>query len=195
MPLVFREPELPTGFPDVVAVFCGERSARPPAARWRLGRDHLRLLHHLYTVRRASASELADALGWSSSRSLQVVLDDLENALLVRQHEGRVSARALASVFIARGIVAVEAKIHDWQQALRQAIANTWFASQSYILMPSARLKPAAFDHAARFGIGVMTYNGQRTKVELGARRHRIPASYGSWLVNEWAVRHTARSR
>lgn len=188
-PLLFREPELPTGFPDIVAVVFGSRTVPATPARFRLGREHLRLLHHVYTVRRACAPDLAATLGWRSVRCLQATLDDLERARLVRQARGRVMSMSLASVFPAKRIVAVEAKIHDWRRALQQAVANTWFASHSYVLMPAGRWHAALRQDAGRLGIGVMIYDGKRTVVRLRARRHRIPASYGSWLVNEWAVR------
>jgi hypothetical protein len=186
-PLVFREPELPTGFPDVVAVFCRPQSSEPTPTRCRLGPDHLRLLHHVYRLRRSSAADVAVALR-RDERGVRRLLDDLEEALLLRQIRDRAVARALDSVFIATRIVAIEAKIHDWQRALRQAVANTWFASHSYVLMPLDRVGETLCQHAARLGIGLMTYDGSRIAVRLRPRRLPIPSSYGSWLVNEWAV-------
>jgi len=192
-PLIFYEPELPTGFPDAVAVFCHARFSDPRPSRQKLGNDHLRLLHHLYRVRRGSAMELALALD-HTERHVRRVLDDLEHADLVRQYRDRAVARSLDSVFVATRIVTVEAKIRDWRKALRQAIANTWFASHSYVLMPANRLSRTIFRQAARFGIGVMSYDGTRVAVRLRARRLAIPSSYGSWLVNEWAVRRTSHA-
>jgi DNA-binding MarR family transcriptional regulator len=193
-PLVFREPELPTGFPDVVAVFCHAYSAQPQPGRANLGPAHLRLLHHLYTVRHGSASDLASALG-HSPRLTRRMLDELEHASLVQRSGSTELARPIDSVFIARRIVAVEAKIHDWRRALRQAVANTWFASHSYVLLPAARISREVCQHAAHLGIGVMTFDGIRVAVRGLATRRQIPASYGSWLVNEWAVREADRHR
>jgi len=190
-PVVFREPAMPTGFPDIVAVFCRHGSQTAPSTRRRLGPEHLRLrlLHHVYSLRRSSAPDIAAALG-RDERRVRRLLDDLEQALLLRQTRDRAVARALESVFIATRIVAIEAKIRDWRNALRQAVANTWFASHSYVLMPSERVGEAVSQHAARLGIGLMTYDGSRISVRVRARRLSIPSSYGSWLVNEWAVRH-----
>jgi hypothetical protein len=191
-PLVFREPELPTGFPDVVAVFCHPHPTHPPPGRAYLDPVHLRLLHHLYTVRHGCASDLASALG-HTRRMVTQMLEDLEGGSLVRWDRDTELARPIDSVFIARRIVAVEAKIRDWRRALRQAVANTRFASHSYVLLPAARLSREVCHHAARLGIGVMTFDGIRVAVRTLATRQRIPASYGSWLVNEGAVRELNR--
>ena len=120
------------------------------------------------------------------------MVEDLERALLVRQHRNQASVNPLGSVFIATRIVAVEAKIRDWRRALHQAVANTWFASHSYVLMPAERLSRSVCRHAAPLGIGVMSYDGTRLAVRQRARRLSIPSSYGSWLVNEWAVRRVS---
>jgi len=190
-PLVFREPYLPTGFPDVVAVFCDEQLHGPTPARLSLGQDHLRLLHHLHTVRQRSVMEVAGALG-RSERQLRALLEDLERALLAHCHRDRAIVKPLGTAFIAKRIVAVEAKIRDWQGALRQAVANTWFASHSYVLMPAGRLGHSLLQRAAQLGIGVMSYDGTRIAVALRPRRLHIPSSYGSWLVNEWTVRQVS---
>ena len=47
---------------------------------------------------------------------------------------------------------------------------------------------------AAHFGIGVLLYDGRRTEVRVKAAERRLPASYGSWLVNEWTVRRAGKS-
>ena len=51
------------------------------------------------------------------------------------------------------------------------------------------RFGSAVRDEASAQGIGVVTYDGSATAVLVPARVREIPASYGSWLVNEWAVR------
>ncbi len=191
-PILFREPELPTGSPDIVAVFPRRKHLVCPSARLRLGVDHLRLLHHVYTVRRTSVPEMAGALMRKESRLLSL-LDDLAKAHLVRYSAGHVMAESLTEVFVAKRIVAVEAKIGKWNSALRQAVANTWFASHSYILLPAIPPTAPVRESARRFGVGVMTYDGTRTSIRLRARPRRIPASYGSWLLNELMLREAGR--
>ena len=191
-PLFFREPALPTGFPDLIGVFVKQREILFPPERLRLEVKHLQVLHYLCGARSASVSEASGALLWSE-QSLEAIVQDLELAELVRRSRRRVRCAALSEVFVAKRIVAVEAKLDKWEIALRQAVANTWFASHSFILLPEGRWSTEVRCAAGRFGIGVLTYDGDRPIVRLRAEKRPIPASYGSWLVNEWAVRRAGR--
>lgn len=191
-PVVFRELALPTGFPDIVAVLLSRHELLFNEERLTLGSDHLRLLHHLHAAKRASIDSLVGTLVWSE-REIERLLNELTRAELVRRMGKEARCAPLAEVFVAKRIVAIEAKIRDWRTAIRQAMANTWFASHSYILIPVGRWNGEVEAEAGRFGIGVLAHDGARTLVKLQARNRRIPASYGSWLVNEWAVRRAGR--
>jgi hypothetical protein len=124
---------------------------------------------------------------------LSSLLADLEAAELIRRSDRRIVARSLARAFAARRIIAVEAKMRDWRRALDQAVANTWFASHSYVLLPESSWSPILGRRARRLGVGVVLSDGSRLNIKVPARKHLLPASYGSWLVNEWALRQTAR--
>lgn len=191
-PVVFREPQMPTGFPDVIAVLLRDRNLLFNPARLKLREEHLRLLHHVHAVQRTSESRLATSLRLKPAK-LSDLLVDLEAAGLIRRADRRVAARSLARAFVARHIVAVEAKIRDWHRAIEQAVANTWFASHSYVLLPEKSWSPALRDRAIEHGVGVIVYDGQTSSIRLGAEERAIPASYGSWLVNEWTLRHAGR--
>jgi hypothetical protein len=191
-PIVFREPALPTGFPDIVAVFLSKQELLFSRERLELGSDHLRLLHHIYATRSTTVDALTKALVWGE-HAIERLMEALERAELLRLQGRKARCAPLAEIFVARRIVAVEAKIRDWRAAIRQAVANTWFASHSYILIPAERWSPHIDTEAARFGIGVLAHDGRRTLVKLRAADRRIPASYGSWLVNEWTLRHAGR--
>ncbi|MDP9190132.1 MAG: hypothetical protein M3P06_00320 [Acidobacteriota bacterium] len=160
-------------------LFSAERMALRPL--------DLKIIHHLFKVRGSARDELAFDLSLSRS-GCAASLQRLEAAGLLRELRQRVYCNRLASVFAAREIVAIEAKIKDWQSGLRQAAANTWFASHSYMLLPQTVVSDAARGAAERLGIGIMTFDGSRTRVPLLARRQTIPSSYGSWLVNEWTI-------
>jgi len=191
-PVVFREPSLPTGFPDIVAVFLSKKDVLFNPERSALSNDHMRLLHHVYGSRSTTANALSKTLVWGE-RAIERLMEGLEQAELLRRRGKKARCAPLAEIFVARKIVAVEAKIRDWRGAIRQAAANTWFASHSYILIPAERWSNQIDAEAARFGVGVLTHDGRRTVVKLRAADRRIPASYGSWLVNEWALRHVGR--
>jgi len=75
----------------------------------------------------------------------------------------------------------------NWRKAIQQAVANLWFASQSYVLLPPMRTLKKVAQEAKKFGIGVIVFDGEQTKMIVKPKRQRIPISYGSWLINEWA--------
>jgi hypothetical protein len=185
-PVKLVEPELPTGFPDVVYVYL--TAEQPVLATIDLDAGQLRLLHYLYSSRTSLLTSIAENLSLRGAQ-LKRRLDPLVTLDLLRIDKGRVWLRPRADVFPARRIIAVEAKIGDSRRALHQASANRWFASQSYILLstrdPPQRVKVAARD----LGVGILAeYNG-RCSISVRAKPHRIPASYGSWMVAALAAR------
>jgi len=183
---------MPTGFPDVVAVMLRRADLLFNVERSRLRPEHLRLLHHVHMTRGASEQQLGSSLLLRPAK-LSSLLADLEAAELIRRTDKRVIARSLARAFAARRIIAVEAKVRDWRRALNQAITNTWFASHSYVLLPESSWSPILGRRARRHGVGVLLSNGSHLSIRVHARKHSLPASYGSWLVSEWALRQTAR--
>lgn len=186
--LLFREPRLPTGFPDVVSVTLSKADVLFSPERMALRPLDLKIVHHLFHVRGSAREDLTSQLSLSSAECLGS-LARLEVAGLLRHRGRRVFCNRLAAVFAAREIIAIEAKIKDWQSGIRQAAANTWFASHSYILLPEGVITEPARTAAERLGVGIMAFDGRRTRIPLRAKRHKIPSSYGSWLVNEWTVR------
>jgi hypothetical protein len=187
-PLIFNEPKLPIGFPDVVAVYLRDTEITLNPTRNALHHDHLRLMYHVSSVGEASVDEIQSDLGWRSS-VLQRCIADLADADLLYLRGRRVVARGLRTVFAAKKIVAIEAKLDNWSRALEQASSNTWFASHSYVLIPRNRNLAVINSEARALGIGVMVFDGEKTEITVEARKHSLPASYGSWLFNEWTIR------
>lgn len=182
---IFREPRLPSGFPDLVAVIWNESVVQrwSPARRFLTSTD-LRLMHHL------SASGPAD---WAGLRTLfgsgvKASLDSLVAAEMVTQRGDAWRAKSLRSVFAARRIVAIEAKINSWTTAVEQAFLNTWFAPESYVLAPTLPSRYPLLDVASAHGIGVL-WGPKKIHRELPPKSNCLPRSYVSWLLNDWAWR------
>ena len=185
--LLLREAALPTGVPDLIAVEPRLRWVASTRKRRSLELLHLQLLHFLSEFGGGRIVEIGQLLN-HSSRTVAAALRDLEAAgFVVQQHE-RFVACPLSKVFVAKRIVAIEAKMRAWRDALEQAVANMWFASHSYILIPALRCLKAVREEAKKLGVGVLVFDGEQTRTVLRPRKQRIPASYGSWLINEWAV-------
>lgn len=180
-PITLREPELPSGSPDFIALYArDEVSPRAP-----LLHHHLQVLHQLWVCRGTREDSLSKMLN-IGRRRLERILCDLVEAGVIRKRGDFCEARSLTSIFGVRQIVAVEAKMSDWKTAIQQAQNNLWFASESYVLIPERRDLSAMIDSAARVGVGLLVYTGQNVRRVTRARRYPIPSSYGSWLFSEW---------
>jgi hypothetical protein len=184
----FHEPDMPTGLPDLVAVYMSNGDVSMNRNRLHLGEGHVRLLHYLHVVRKAPQEKMLADLR-ISPRKLARLLADLRDAELITVSANMVRPRGLSRVFGVKYIVAIEAKMSNWSRALTQAAANHWFASHSYILIPPTKALSKVTAKASTLGIGVLVFDGADVSVALKPKARKLPGSYGSWLLNEWALR------
>lgn len=181
---VFREPRLESGFPDLVIVVWRETTARG----WKRDRaflepGDLRVAHFLHHARRADDEKLTSVFG----RGVLSRLERLRHAELIRSVGQAWAPRSLRKSFAASKIIAIEAKVGKWGEVLGQAALNTWFASKSYVLVPNLPSLPQLHT-AQEMGIGVCSLQGSKV-TEVASDSSRLPRSYASWLLNEWAWR------
>ncbi len=104
---------------------------------------------------------------------------------MIRKSRRGWQNRPLSAIFAATRIVAVEAKIRDWRKALEQAHLNTWFASQSCVLVPKISRNSTMLQDAQELGVTVLTQ--QPAGWKLKTAQPQRPRSYVSWLLNDWA--------
>lgn len=182
---VFCEPLLETGYPDIVVVHWQRSRAEAwPAARADLTADDIKLLQFLTAAGSVLRAEFLP--GRSPGRRARS-LDRLAAADVVRISPRWIRCRSLREIFAVSRIIALEAKISDWRKGLRQAFLNTWFASESFLLLPHVPGRSQVMAEAQRVGVGVVDATQRLTAPHLAARRDRLPRSYASWLFNEWA--------
>lgn len=183
---VFIEPEIESGFPDIVAVYTQVATTRRwTAARACLTKVDVRMAHFLATMGASDFGRLARFFPTNPKGSLERLL----SAGVVRNAAGTWRLRALQDVFAVRRLVAIEAKVFDWQEGLQQAFQNVWFASESYLLLPRLPQAPLLLEEASRFGVGLRVLGQPLDSSELCPRTAQIPRSYASWLFNEWVWR------
>jgi hypothetical protein len=187
--VVFREPRLPSGFPDLVIVIWNrKKTVRWLPAREELTREDVRIAHYMYNKGPCTDKQLKAIFTSSVSKNIE----RLDAAGVVRVDGLTWQLLPMANVFAAQQIIAVEAKISEWKVGLEQAVLNTWFASESYMLVPSVSSRSSLLDRAKALGIGVWAKDHTPVKPD---RAQRLPSSYASWLFNEWAWRASAGSR
>ena len=184
--VVFREPRLASGFPDLVLVIWDKKkTAHWRPARGALTREDVRVAHYVYHKGRCTDEHLIAIFTNSVARSV----DRLDAAGVLKNDGSRWHLPPLTDVFAARQIIAVEAKISEWKVGLDQAVLNTWFASASYMLVPNVSSRSSLLKRAKALGIGIWMEDRAPVKPE---RAQRLPRSYASWLFNEWAWRASA---
>lgn len=185
--IIMREPELPTGAPDLIAVEPRRTQRRRLSDAAQLRPIHLKLLHHLSESGAITEDAIVKALGFTPKQTAEA-LKTLTATAYVERNGNTLTIRPRSQVFHAVRIVAIEAKMTAWREAIDQAIANLWFASHSYILVPALKCISLVRDEAAKYGIGVLVFDGKKTRTILRPRKNEIPASYGSWLISEFAA-------
>lgn len=185
---LFHEPQMDSGFPDLVAVQYMPKAFGWPATRFELKPVDLKVMHHLVGVKGADVGMLIGTLG-VDPRALLGTLERLLDANMITRSGGKWMPKPLKSVFGLRAIVAVEAKIKNWPDAFQQGQLDQWFASQSYVLSPINSPGRRALERSRRTGVGILLLNGTRVRRLQSARKGHIPASYGSWMFNEWIGR------
>jgi hypothetical protein len=182
---VFLEPKLPSGFPDIVAVTWRESvTAKWKSTRGQLESRDLRLMHFLVTVGRPCEGSYIRAI---FKRNVRGSLEKLLDAGMVRYASSCWYPESLARSFAVQRIIAVEAKVNAWRSALDQAYRNTWFAPESYVLVPMVGSNSTLLAEASNRGIGVLGRDSLRW--HMNPRLMVFPRSYVSWLFNEWAWR------
>lgn len=185
---VFLEPRMEAGFPDIVVVDWDDRVVRQwPSARIRLIPADMQVLHSLASRGASNEVELRKIC----RRSLLSSLERLLAADVVELKDGQWSAKPLRQIYAVRRLLAIEAKISAWGAGLAQALSNTTFASESYLLLPRVPRSGLVVEEAQRLGVGVVTRDAPPQPTPAAARSGRLPRSHVAWLFNEWAWRTT----
>jgi len=113
---------------------------------------------------------------------------------LIYKRSGLLLPRSISKVFCLKKIISIEAKIKDWRKAIEQAIMNTWYASHSYVLFPRTSISIKAIGSAKKYGIGIISFEENKPKVLLKPLIRKLPASYGSWMLNDLIIHNKTRT-
>lgn len=192
---VFCEPRIESGYPDLVIVFWKVA----PTEKWSrkrldLRREDYRVLQFLHESESASVGEMTELF----QRPIEATLQRLHAAELIQMDRRRWRPNRLSSIFAVRHIIAIEAKISDWRGAVEQAFLNTWFATESFVLLPRSVRPGAACEAAQSRGVRICSPGERLSLMARPAVRKAFPKSYLSWMFNDWAwqssIRETTRN-
>lgn len=129
---------------------------------------------------------------FSSEEALVDVLSDsltqegssFEQLALVREFRYPEGTSDLVGASPNEDVVAFEAKLYKWRDALHQAYRNSFYAHYSYVILPANRTD-AALRHRFEFerrGVGLCSVGPDGFGVEITARRKEP--------IRPWLTRH-----
>ena len=187
---VFTEAYAEAGIPDILIVAWDKHfSTNWCLERNKLVRDDIKILHHISTFKKLGIhkSKIFQQLGYTN-----IVIDKslvkLDKAGLINEVDGRICVNEIKEKFFIRKIITIEAKIKNWQHALKQAQLNENFSSHSYVLLPSERINKnilSCFDGR----IGLLSQDSAKVVFKKKAAGATLPRSSFSWMLNEFIGR------
>lgn len=189
---IFIEPKIDSAFPDiVVAYWNADIAAEWPSARRLLSNGDLKHVQYLHMAGQIAVDDLERRIGKRPAARLVAKLVDAE---LAGHRNGVLRRKALKTTFAIRRLVAIEAKMSNWKAGLHQAFLNSWFASETFLLLPDVPKAERLFAQAKVMGVGVVSSDQDLSRATIPSPRGRLPKSYASWYFNEWAWRYTLQS-
>ena len=188
--MVFIEPQVETGFPDIVIV---EYYSLPQNcwndARSNLNTTDLKILFYIQTNSALSLEKISHTLGFPRE-IVEESVQRLNKAKMVHLYKnGTVFRVPLETYCKIKNIISIEAKINKWSDAIRQANNNAWFSTESYVLLNKESYSQRISDVCEQYGVGILLFNGVLKKAKNSAFR-ALPVSFASLQFNEWLIRY-----
>lgn len=183
---VLKEPEIDATYPDIIFVEYNKKNIYNwNENRKNLNNQDLKILYYLYSTKGLEAKEIVTKLGIRYVTLMQSIEKLLDSKLIKR--ENRLWQVADPENFFAvKNIETVEAKINQWESALRQAVRNSRFSSECYVLS-ELKLNPNkhTIEKFDDLGIGMYIKKDNSFKQISKAKRNIIPNSYTSLMIGE----------
>lgn len=188
---IFVEPQLETGYPDIVVV---EYYSMPNLSwnkyRNSLGSTDLKILFYVQNNKNLSVEKISNTLGFSLDTVKKSVRRLSSCGLIyLSKHKTYVRNVRLNKYCRVHKVIAIEAKIDKWNEAIRQANNNIWFSTESYVLMNKDSCSSTITETCQNLGIGIILVNGKIETI-LKSSKRSFPVSYASLQFNEWILRN-----
>ena len=188
---IFIEPKLATGFPDaVIAEYKEENLKNWNPARCLLSETDIKLLYYLLFFKRATKERIYTQTGISPSGLLGALERLMDAELVIREKGQWAVARDISQKMALHNLVAIEAKISNWNKVFEQAQSNFCFAKESYVLTPIKSPSEKIRERAHEIGVGIYALSPQKVLKITPPKRINSWGSYTSLLFNEWLGRY-----
>ena len=190
---IFIEPQIETGYPDIViAEF---HSAFPIKNEYRdlLTTEDLKILFHIQQKRKITSGQIEEDLGYPVS-VIKSTIKHLKLANMIRTSDKGdiIQSISLKKYYGINKIISIEAKLNKWSEAIRQAENNIWFSSESYVLLNKTKCNDSIQKKCIESGVGIILVNG-KIQTCLKSEKRNLPVSYASLQFNEWIYRYFSK--
>lgn len=183
---VLKEPEIDTAYPDIIFVEYSNKNIYDwNEYRKNLSSQDLKILYYLYSMKGLEAKEIVANLGIKYVTLIQSI-ERLLDSKLIKRENGLWQVADPENFFAVKNIETVEAKINQWESALKQAVRNSRFSSECYVLS-ELKLNPNkhTIEKFDNLGIGMYMKKNNSFKQISKAKRNNIPNSYTSLMIGE----------
>lgn len=189
---IFIEPQIDTGYPDIVIIeYYTSKLPELNMARRKLSVTDLKILYYIHCQKHLTLQELSTKLAYTPEEVHRSIRRLASAKLIYLSKNGTaVRNKALSKYCPIKRIIAIEAKLDKWNEAIAQAEHNIWFATDSYVLLNKEKCRPTILERCKKKGIGVILVNGNIQTV-LKSTTRSFPVSYASLQFNEWLCRYS----
>lgn len=187
---VFIEPQLESGYPDIVFVEYSNTSKNMwTESRCKLSIIDLKILYQILQVNSISKHKIHELLGYDINQiNKSTQLLRACNMISISSTGQYVRKKPLKTFFRLRKIISVEAKMDKWLNVIEQSFTNQWFSSESYILLnkyPPYQCESICLED----GTGIILKTDNNFHFVSSSSIRKLPVSYVSLLFNEWILR------
>lgn len=189
--MIFVEPQIESGYPDIVIVEYRnwQQSEMICRNRRQLNQTDLKILMQMQLSGYASVSKISEILGFDEKtviRSSETLADT--GLLYFSKQTGSMRKVSLKKWCPISRIISIEAKLDRWSEAISQADLNRWFATDSYVLLNKRSCSDNIANKCTQLGIGVLLDSGTINNPISSSHNH-YPVSYASLQFYEWLQR------
>lgn len=141
------------------------------------------------------ASTIANHIFTRANR-VQEVLDRFERRNLVKRRSRGVYSLCRASIPNHVEVIAVEAKLTRWREAVMQAKRYTHFANQVYVALPQATIENVflpLLEECSEYGLGLLSVAADRSEFLVFPQRTSPLSPEWLWLVSRSNTPRRAR--
>lgn len=153
--------------------------------RKNLTQKELMILAILSKQKLLSFEKLVDST-YLNQREMVQSIERLLDSNMIQRKQGSWSLKNKRNLFAIKKISAVEAKINNWQTALKQATLNIGYANESFILSNIKKPQSKTIQLVDRYGIGIYNIENDSANIVTKPKNYPMNNNQTVWQINEW---------